>query len=154
MKLEKLRKRQDFLAANGGRRWSAPGFVLLVRKRPEAPDTVSPARLQDQQNANQPGNLPDTDQPNAGQSGAGQPITGQSGAGAPRVGFTVTKRVGTSVVRNRLKRRLRALAREVLAPKASAGTDYVLIGRSGGLTRAYSDLVSDLERALRKLAQH
>lgn len=134
MKLEKLRKRQDFLAANGGRRWSAPGFVLLVRKRPDAPgrapDQPDESQTRDQAN----GNRPD--------------------AGPPRVGFTVTKRVGTSVVRNRLKRRLRALAREILAPKAIAGTDYVLIGRSGGLTRAYSDLVSDLERALRKLAQH
>lgn len=149
MKLEKLRKRQDFLAANGGRRWSAPGFVLLARKRPESPNTDSPDRLPDQQSANQPGILPDADQPSAG-----QPRATRSGAGAPRVGFTVTKRVGTSVVRNRLKRRLRALAREVLAPKAAAGTDYVLIGRSGGLTRAWTDMVSDLERALRKLAQH
>lgn len=134
MKLEKLRKRQDFLAANGGRRWSAPGFVLLVRKRPDAPgrmpDQPDESQMRDQANGN------------------------QTDAGPPRVGFTVTKRVGTSVVRNRLKRRLRALAREILAPKAIAGTDYVLIGRSGGLTRAYSDLVSDLERALRKLAQH
>ena len=135
MKLEKLRKRQDFLAANGGRRWSAPGFVLLVRKRPDAPGHAS-----DQQNGNQP---------DANQSGMDQP-----GAGPPRVGFTVTKRVGTSVVRNRLKRRLRALARETLAPQASAGTDYVLIGRSGGLTRAWADMVADLERALRKLARH
>lgn len=140
MKLEKLRKRQDFLAANGGRRWSAPGFVLLVRKRPE-----SSGRAPDRQDEGQP----DPHQPDTSQPGAGQPI-----AGPPRVGFTVTKRVGTSVVRNRLKRRLRALAREILAPRASAGTDYVLIGRSGGLTRAYSDMVADLERALRKLAQH
>lgn len=139
MKLEKLRKRQDFLAANGGRRWSAPGFVLLVRKRPDAPDRAPPV-----QSADQP-----FDQPGGEQSSAGPPP-----AGPPRVGFTVTKKVGTSVVRNRLKRRLRALAREILAPKATVGTDYVLIGRSGGLTRAYSDMVSDLERALRKLAQH
>ena len=140
MKLEKLRKRQDFLAANGGRRWSAPGFVLLVRKRPDAP-----GRASDRQSG---------DQSDADQSGGSRLNGGQSDAGPPRVGFTVTKRVGTSVVRNRLKRRLRALAREVLAPKATAGTDYVLIGRSGGLTRAYSDMVADLERALRKLAQH
>lgn len=130
MKLEKLRKRQDFLAANGGRRWSAPGFVLLVRKRPDAP-----------------GSAPE--QPNPDPSG---PDT--TGPAPARVGFTVTKRVGTAVVRNRLKRRLRALAREVLAPRASEGTDYVLIGRSGGLTRPWADMVADLERALRKLARH
>ena len=142
MKLDKLRKRQDFLAANGGRRWSAPGFVLLVRKRSDPAgqrgDTVTHFEAQ-----------PDTLHLVPELPHVGQPDTMPS-----RVGFTVTKRVGTSVVRNRLKRRLRALAREILAPKAVAGTDYVLIGRSGGLTRAWSDMVSDLERALRKLAQH
>lgn len=136
MKLEKLRKRQDFLAANGGRRWSAPGFVLLVHRRsgPRPQGAAAP----------ESGVQPD----------AGLPQGSQPDTGPPRVGFTVTKKVGTAVVRNRLKRRLRALAREILAPRATAGTDYVLIGRSGGLTRSWSDLVSDLERALRKLAQH
>lgn len=136
MKLEKLRKRQDFLAANGGRRWSAPGFVLLVRRR-SGPRPQGAAAPEGE-------SLPDADL-----SQSSQPD-----AGPPRVGFTVTKKVGTAVVRNRLKRRLRALARETLAPRAAAGTDYVLIGRSGGLTRSWTDLVSDLERALRKLAQH
>lgn len=140
MKLEKLRKRQDFLAANGGRRWSAPGFVLLVRKRPDAPGSAP-----EQPNPDPSG--PDS----TGLAPSGPDTTGPAPA---RVGFTVTKRVGTAVVRNRLKRRLRALAREVLAPRASEGTDYVLIGRSGGLTRPWADMVADLERALRKLARH
>src|SRR3982751_4010374 len=57
-----LKKRADFLAANGGKRASTPGFILLVRKRED-----SDAQM--------------------------------------RVGFTVTKKIGGAVVRNRMKRR-------------------------------------------------
>ena len=54
---------------------------------------------------------------------------------AKRVGFTVTKKIGGAVVRNRMKRRLRALAREILPASGFAGSDHVLIGRSGGIER-------------------
>jgi len=70
---------------------------------------------------------------------------------APRVGFTVTKRVGNAVVRNRVKRRLRAAAAEVVPFYASAGNDYVLIGRKQALDRPFQSLTSDLKWALRKL---
>ena len=69
----------------------------------------------------------------------------------PRVGFTVTKRVGNAVVRNRVKRRLRAAAAEVVPSYASAGSDYVLIGRKQALERPFQSLTSDLKWALRKL---
>ena len=48
-----------------------------------------------------------------------------------RVGFTCSKKVGNAVVRNRAKRRLRAIAREVLPNLGRVGFDYVLIGRYG-----------------------
>lgn len=70
---------------------------------------------------------------------------------APRVGFTVTKRVGNAVVRNRVRRRLRALACEVLVPGARTDLDYVLIGRQEALTRAWTAMADDLRRALRRL---
>jgi ribonuclease P protein component len=74
------------------------------------------------------------------------------GAGTdPRVGFTVTKRVGNAVIRNRVRRRLRALAREVLLPRARGDLDYVLIGRQEALHRDYADMAEDLRRALRRL---
>ena len=69
-----------------------------------------------------------------------------------RVGFTVTKKIGGAVIRNRLKRRLRALARDVLAERGIAGADHVLIGRAAGIDRTFTMLRSDLERALQRLA--
>jgi ribonuclease P protein component len=100
-----LRKRADFLAANGGRRAPTPGFVLLVRDR----------RDQDP---------------------------------AMRVGFTVTRKIGGAVVRNRMKRRFRALAREIFPAQGIAGADHVMIGRSGGIERDFALLRADLTKAL------
>jgi ribonuclease P protein component len=69
-----------------------------------------------------------------------------------RVGFTVTKKIGNAVVRNRMKRRFRSLARETLPDHGIAGADHVLIGRAGGIERDYAALAGELERALKKLS--
>ena len=66
------------------------------------------------------------------------------------IGFTVTKKIGNAVVRNRMKRRFRALAREILPESGVAGADHVLIGRSGGLERDYALLDVELRKALAK----
>lgn len=68
-----------------------------------------------------------------------------------RVGFTVSRKVGGSVVRNRARRRLREAARAVLGSHAAPGHDYVLIGRAATPRRPYQALVRDLETAMRKL---
>ncbi len=70
-----------------------------------------------------------------------------------RIGFTVTKKIGNAVIRNRMKRRLRALARELLPAHGIAGSDHVLIGRSGGIERDYATLRDELSRALAKAAR-
>jgi len=106
-RLNILRKRSDFLAANAGRRATTPGFVLLVRNRED-----------------------------------GDPVQ--------RVGFTVSKKVGGAVVRNRMKRRFRALAREVLPVQGHSGSDHVMIGRSGGIERDFGLLREDLAKALER----
>ncbi|WP_405051450.1 ribonuclease P protein component [Sphingomonas sp.] len=72
---------------------------------------------------------------------------------AMRVGFTVTKKIGNAVVRNRMKRRFRALAREHLPVRGIAGADHVLIGRAGGIEREFSALSDELQRALQKAAR-
>jgi ribonuclease P protein component len=74
------------------------------------------------------------------------------GTGAVRVGFTASKKIGNAVTRNRARRRLRALAREVLAGLARPGWDYVLVARpEATVTRPYADLRADLQRALRSV---
>jgi ribonuclease P protein component len=107
-RLATIKKRADFLAANGGKRASTPGFVLLVRDRQDA----NPAM---------------------------------------RVGFTVTRKIGGAVVRNRMKRRFRELAREIVPAKGFAGADHVMIGRANGIERDYGLLRSDLVGALDQL---
>ena len=66
------------------------------------------------------------------------------------VGFTVTKKIGGAVVRNRMKRRLRALVREILPEGGTPGADHVVIGRTGGLERDYALLGQELRKALGK----
>ncbi len=65
-----------------------------------------------------------------------------------RLGITVTKRIGNAVVRNRMKRRFRALLRELLPVHGLADTDHVLIGREGGIERDFARLREELVAAL------
>jgi ribonuclease P protein component len=104
-----ITKRSDFLAANRGKRYATPGFVLLVFDRRD-------------------------DDP------------------AKRLGITITKKVGNAVVRNRMRRRFRALARELLRQHGRAGADHILIGRDGGIKREFDTLRAEMSKALGKLA--
>ena len=70
-----------------------------------------------------------------------------------RVGFTVTKKVGNAVVRNRVRRRLREAVRLHFRDNAAMGADLVLIGRDGTRTRDFQDLMNDLRRALARVAR-
>jgi ribonuclease P protein component len=104
-----ITKRSDFLAANRGKRYATPGFVLLVFDRRD-------------------------DDP------------------AKRLGITITKKVGNAVIRNRMRRRFRALAMELLGELGKAGADHILIGRDAGIERDFGDLRAEMTKALTKLA--
>ena len=105
--MERLKRRQDFVAAARAHYAAMPGMVVQMR-----------ARGDDR---------------------------------AARVGFTATKKIGNAVVRNRVKRRLRELARMQLTAAAHPGHDYVLIGRAPTCERAFPDLEKDLTSALKRL---
>lgn len=68
-----------------------------------------------------------------------------------RVGLTASRKVGNAVARNRAKRRLRALARDILSNEAAPAHDYVLIARGATVDRPFSRLAADLRGCLKKL---
>jgi ribonuclease P protein component len=73
------------------------------------------------------------------------------GDGPARVGFTVSRKVGTAVERNRVRRRLREVVRRAGATGLPAGHDYVLIGRRAALSLPFERITEDFSRALRRL---
>ena len=121
--LTTLAKRADFLRVAGrGTKWATAGLVLQACPRgAESAPGTSPTGA----NVNE--------------------------AQAIRVGYTASKKVGGAVVRNRARRRLRALAREVIAAEAVPGYDYVLIARAETATRDYAALCGDMRFALKRL---
>ncbi|MDE2229186.1 MAG: ribonuclease P protein component [Alphaproteobacteria bacterium] len=76
------------------------------------------------------------------------------GVTVPRVGFTASKKVGIAVARNRARRRLRAAAEQVIGRHGAAGHDFVLIARTGTLTRPFGELLGDLELALKRIGAY
>lgn len=72
-------------------------------------------------------------------------------SGEARFGYTVTKKLGGAVVRNRIRRRLKAVVGQVAPKLARPGHDYVLVARAAAYERAFADLKKDLERALQRV---
>ena len=70
---------------------------------------------------------------------------------AMAVGFTVTKKQGNAVVRNRIKRRLKELTAQVMPLHARSDADYVLIGRAAAEKAPFAELQRNLEWALRRI---
>lgn len=70
--------------------------------------------------------------------------TGEEKGRPPRFGFTVTKRIGNAVVRNRIRRRLKEVVRHAGAERTQPNTDYVLVGRRAALSLDFDRLITDL----------
>lgn len=125
-RLDRLKKRSDFLRVqNTGKRWVAKGLVLQA--------AVSP--------------LPENDIPENEESKE------EGGAAGPiRFGLTASRKLSVRAVdRNRVRRRLRAAACDILPLYARPGADYVLIGRKETADRSYDELCRDLRWCLRRL---
>ncbi len=71
--------------------------------------------------------------------------------GEPRIGFTVTRKLGNAVVRNRIKRRLREAVRVASGLDLRRGHDYVFIGRAATLVQDFKDLTGDIVAATQRL---
>ena len=68
-----------------------------------------------------------------------------------RFGFTVTKKLGTAVVRNRIRRRLKAAIAETASAHAEPRFDYVVVAREAALDRPYKDLIAEFVAAFRRI---
>jgi len=78
----------------------------------------------------------------------------ENNSGQPsRFGFTVTKKVGGAVVRNRIRRRLKELVRIDTGARARPGHDYVLVARASAEKADFTELKTDLARAIDKIHQ-
>jgi ribonuclease P protein component len=75
----------------------------------------------------------------------------RSDDGPVRFGFTVSKKVGSAVVRNRVRRRLREVVRLAAGKRTRSGHDYVLVGRRAALQLPFDRIVQDFDGALRRL---
>jgi ribonuclease P protein component len=76
---------------------------------------------------------------------------GRADNGPIRVGFTVSKKVGTAVERNRVRRRLKDVVKRSADGRLRCGHDYVLIGRRAALRLPFDRLVEEFKTALRRL---
>ncbi|MEM7170677.1 MAG: ribonuclease P protein component [Pseudomonadota bacterium] len=129
--IRRLKTRQQFLKVAGTRqKWVSPGLILQYRRRP-VPGGVAIGGASTDVRLSEP-------------VGNASPTSSHIG-----LGFTVSRKVGNAVQRNRARRRLRAASAIVLPDGGCAGYDYVLIGRKETLTRDFSDLLEDLRTALK-----
>lgn len=69
----------------------------------------------------------------------------------PRVGFTVSKKVGNAVARNRARRRLKEATRAIAPLHGSRGWSYVFVGRQAAISYPFDKMCSDIKWALAKL---
>lgn len=72
----------------------------------------------------------------------------EKGATGPRFGFTITKKIGNAVTRNRIRRRLKAAFAAAAGAYARPSCDYVIVARQAALDRPFALLLEDVERAL------
>ncbi len=128
-----LKKRSEYLRVRGGARWGAASFALEARVREVAKAIQAKG-----------GQEPAVEGASAETAGDGSP----EGA---RFGFTVTKKIGNAVIRNRVRRRLREAVRETAPGLARPDCDYVLIARPAAVNQQYAQLCLELREAFQRV---
>ncbi|MBY0383338.1 MAG: ribonuclease P protein component [Xanthobacteraceae bacterium] len=73
--------------------------------------------------------------------------------GSARIGFTVSKKVGTATERNRVRRRLREIVKHADVMSLPLPRDYVIVGRRSALERDFGVMIDDLRSAMLRLAR-
>ncbi len=79
-----------------------------------------------------------------------QAVRREAGADGPRFGFTVTKKLGSAVLRNRIRRRLKEALR-LSHLSARPDYDYVILARKAAATQAFPELQEELARAIAEI---
>ena len=75
----------------------------------------------------------------------------QSEAKLIRVGYTVSKHNGNAIIRNKIKRRLRSLTREILSVEGKLNWNYVIIGKKNALNEDFINLKQEFQIALKNI---
>ena len=126
--LARLKRRADFLSVAAARKkWVAPGLIVQARRRASEDDEGSES------------------------AGGKRRTKTKSDASRVRVGFTVSRKVGSAVERNRAKRRLKAALASLRPECVAGGMDVVVIGRTETLKRSFPDLIGDMTLAFKRL---
>jgi ribonuclease P protein component len=79
-------------------------------------------------------------------------VLARDGTAEPRVGYTITRKVGNAVVRNRIRRRLKEAVRTHAGDDMMPGHDYVIVGRGEALTAPFGRIKAELSRRIRQKA--
>ena len=129
MNITRLKNRADFIQARKGARSFERAFVLQLFKRLPQNPPQNPPLIHTM-------NSPNSDQLND-----------------LRVGFTVTKKIGNAVVRNRIKRRLREALKQTNIPTRFAGCDAVFIARIEAAELPFQALITQMSHAFAHIKQ-
>lgn len=151
MRLCTLKRSAEFHRLRGGLRWSGPGFLIEGKARvPVAAHqvVVEQAGSASTAQVHQPDGQPVTR--SAKRPLATAPIVFEG----PRFGFTVTRKIGGAVERNRIRRRLREALRIMDTALMRPNFDYVVVARKSAAERSFADLERDFRNAFAQIHRH
>ncbi|HET6387757.1 ribonuclease P protein component [Hyphomicrobium sp.] len=80
-----------------------------------------------------------------------RPADAKRAGDGPRFGFTITKKIGNAVTRNRIRRRLKAAFAADLKQRQLGACDYVVVARHAALDRPYALILGDIGQAMSAL---